>query len=99
MMSGGGYSALDDPKASGSVPVSPHPPNPRTAHPSLLAPHLLAPLQAATGPDPQAIKFADSNLQTFPPSDARGKISGAYRPPTDADGEIRSRPPLLLPAL
>ncbi|TVU07453.1 hypothetical protein EJB05_47511, partial [Eragrostis curvula] len=60
MMSGGGYSALDDPKASGSVP-------------------------AAAGPDPPAIRFTDSNLQTFPPSEARGKISGAYRPPTDAD--------------
>jgi hypothetical protein len=65
MMSGGGYSALDDPKASGSVP-------------------------AATGPDPPTIKFADSNLQIFPPSEAKGKISGAYRPPTDADGQIRS---------
>ena len=50
--------------------------------------------QAATGTDPPAIRFADSNLQTFPPSEARGKIAGAYRPPTDADGQI-SRP--LLP--
>lgn len=46
--------------------------------------------QAATGPDPPTIKFADSNLQIFPPSEAKGKISGAYRPPTDADGQIRS---------
>nr|CAB3477585.1 unnamed protein product [Digitaria exilis] len=66
MMSGGGYSSLDDPKASGSVP-------------------------AATGPDPPAIRFTDSNLQTFPPSDARGKISGAYRPPTDADDTFSSK--------
>ncbi|KAF0898598.1 hypothetical protein E2562_008182 [Oryza meyeriana var. granulata] len=66
MMSGGGYSALDDPKASGSVP-------------------------AATGPDPPTIKFADSNLQTFPPSEAKGKISGAYRPPTDADDTFSSK--------
>jgi hypothetical protein len=65
MMSGGGYSALDDPKASGSVP-------------------------AATGPDPPTIKFADSNLQIFPPSEAKGKISGAYRPPTDADDTFSS---------
>ncbi|OEL27695.1 Protein YIPF1-like protein [Dichanthelium oligosanthes] len=72
MMSGGGYSSLDDPKASGSVP-------------------------AATGPDPPAIRFTDSNLQTFPPSEARGKISGAYRPPTDADGQI-SRPRLPCPS-
>jgi len=66
MMSGGGYSSLDDPKASGSVP-------------------------AATGPDPPAIRFAESNLQTFPPPDARGKISGAYRPPTDADDTFSSK--------
>ncbi|TVU36539.1 hypothetical protein EJB05_18476 [Eragrostis curvula] len=66
MMSDGGYSALDDPKASGSVP-------------------------AAAGPDPPAIRFTDSNLQTFPPSEARGKISGAYRPPTDADVTFSSK--------
>ncbi|KAL3843965.1 hypothetical protein ACJIZ3_001368 [Penstemon smallii] len=32
-----------------------------------------------------AVKFTDSNLQTFPPSGAQGKISGASRPPRDAD--------------
>ncbi|KAI9084844.1 hypothetical protein K1719_033250 [Acacia pycnantha] len=32
-----------------------------------------------------AVKFADSDLQTFPPSEAQGKISGASRPPRDAD--------------
>lgn len=90
MMSGGGYSALDDPKASGSVPVSTH--QPLAHRPSLLAPHLSRLAQAATGPDPQTIKFTESNLQTFPPSEAKGKISGAYRPPTDSDGEIRSPP-------
>ncbi|WCJ43163.1 Integral membrane Yip1 family protein [Euphorbia peplus] len=38
-------------------------------------------------PDPGhvAVKFADSNLETFPPSTAQGKISGAARPPRDAD--------------
>ncbi|XP_066342818.1 uncharacterized protein [Miscanthus floridulus] len=66
MMSGGGYSALDDPKVSGSVPL-------------------------ATGTDPSAIRFANSNLQTFPPSEARGKIAGAYRPPTDADATFSSK--------
>ncbi|XP_066393251.1 uncharacterized protein [Miscanthus floridulus] len=66
MMSGGGYSTLDGPKASGSVP-------------------------AATGTDPSAIRFADSNLQTFPPFEARGKIAGAYRPPTDADDTFSSK--------
>ena len=52
---------------------------------------------AVAGPDPPAIRFAESNLQTFPPPDARGKISGAYRPPTDADGQI-SRPRLPCPS-
>ncbi|KAK4781827.1 hypothetical protein SAY86_015929 [Trapa natans] len=32
-----------------------------------------------------AIKFADSNLHTFPPSQTQGKISGGSRPPRDAD--------------
>ncbi|KAJ8751940.1 hypothetical protein K2173_000686 [Erythroxylum novogranatense] len=38
-------------------------------------------------PDPGhvTVHFADSNLQTFPPSSAQGKISGASRPPRDAD--------------
>lgn len=38
-------------------------------------------------PDPGhvTVQFADSNMQTFPPSDARGKISGSSRPPRDAD--------------
>ncbi|XP_047330546.1 protein YIPF1 homolog [Impatiens glandulifera] len=32
-----------------------------------------------------AVKFSDSNLQTFPPSTVQGKISGASGPPRDAD--------------
>ncbi|KAJ1417109.1 Yip1 domain [Sesbania bispinosa] len=38
-------------------------------------------------PDPPTIsvKFEDSNLQTFPPSEAQGKITGGSRPPRDAD--------------
>lgn len=32
-----------------------------------------------------AVKFADSNLQTFPPSGAQGKIFGGSQPPRDAD--------------
>ncbi|KAG8069156.1 hypothetical protein GUJ93_ZPchr0005g16342 [Zizania palustris] len=47
--------------------------------------------QAATGLDPPAIKITDSNLKTFPPSEAKGKISGAYRPPTDADDTFSSK--------
>ncbi|XP_074303213.1 uncharacterized protein LOC141637639 [Silene latifolia] len=31
------------------------------------------------------VKFAESNLQTFPPSETQGKISGGYKPPRDAD--------------
>lgn len=30
--------------------------------------------------------IADSNLQTFPPSETQGKISSVFRPPQDADG-------------
>lgn len=38
-------------------------------------------------PDPGqvTVKFSDSNLQTFPPSDTRGKISGVSGPPSDVD--------------
>ncbi|KAL5566097.1 hypothetical protein UlMin_029261 [Ulmus minor] len=38
-------------------------------------------------PDPGhvTVKFQDSNLQTFPPSEAQGKISASSRPPRDAD--------------
>ncbi|XP_057549855.1 uncharacterized protein LOC130828080 [Amaranthus tricolor] len=31
------------------------------------------------------VQFAESNLQTFPPSEASGKIAGGSRPPRDAD--------------
>ncbi|KAJ4744842.1 Protein YIPF [Rhynchospora pubera] len=66
MMSGGGYTSIDNQKVSGSVP-------------------------AATGPDPAAVRFTDSNLQTFPPSETQGKISAVFRPPQDADDTF-SRP-------
>ncbi|KAF8401664.1 hypothetical protein HHK36_012610 [Tetracentron sinense] len=33
----------------------------------------------------QVTVFSDSNLQTFPPSDAQGKIAGGYLPPRDTD--------------
>ncbi|CAJ1976144.1 unnamed protein product [Sphenostylis stenocarpa] len=38
-------------------------------------------------PDPPPFKFSDSNLQTFPPSGAQGKIGGSVgsRPPREAD--------------
>ncbi|KAG6426043.1 hypothetical protein SASPL_110257 [Salvia splendens] len=39
----------------------------------------------ADAPAHVAVKFADSSLQTFPPSGAQGKISGAAQPPRDAD--------------
>ncbi|KAK9292649.1 hypothetical protein L1049_020626 [Liquidambar formosana] len=41
----------------------------------------------AAVPDPGhvTVKFADSNLQSFPPADAKGKIAGGARPPRDAD--------------
>jgi hypothetical protein len=62
----------------------------------ILSPALAS--QAVTGQDPPAIRFNDSNLQTFPPSETRGKISGAYRPPNDADGQI-SAPLLHVPSV
>ncbi|KAH9552660.1 hypothetical protein CY35_09G078300 [Sphagnum magellanicum] len=31
------------------------------------------------------LPFQDSNLQTFPPSDNRGKVAGSFQPPRDAD--------------
>lgn len=38
-------------------------------------------------PDPGhvTVKFTDSTLQTFPPTEAQGKISSGSRPPRDAD--------------
>ncbi|CBI36763.3 hypothetical protein VitviT2T_021038 [Vitis vinifera] len=46
---------------------------------------------AVSDPGQVTVKFADSNLETFPPSEAQGKISGASRPPRDAD-ETFSKP-------
>ncbi|GAB4835834.1 hypothetical protein Ancab_000750 [Ancistrocladus abbreviatus] len=40
---------------------------------------------AVSDPGHATLKFADSNLQTFPPSQSQGKISGGSRPPRDAD--------------
>ncbi|OVA07926.1 Yip1 domain [Macleaya cordata] len=40
---------------------------------------------AVSDPGQVTVKFAESNLQTFPPSETQGKISGGYRPPRDAD--------------
>lgn len=39
-------------------------------------------------PKSQNLSSSESNLQTFPPSEAQGKISAVFRPPSDADGEI-----------
>nr|DAD33615.1 TPA_asm: hypothetical protein HUJ06_012466 [Nelumbo nucifera] len=41
---------------------------------------------AASDPAHVTVKFAESNLQTFPPSQAQGKITGGFQPPRDADG-------------
>ncbi|KAJ4749534.1 Protein YIPF [Rhynchospora pubera] len=46
---------------------------------------------AASGSDLPSVQFSASNLQTFPPSEAKGKISGGYQPPRDADDTF-SRP-------
>ncbi|KAJ6837377.1 protein YIPF1-like protein [Iris pallida] len=40
---------------------------------------------AASSSDHVSVKFAGSNLQTFPPLEAQGKISAVFRPPSDAD--------------
>ncbi|KAM5561280.1 hypothetical protein ABKV19_022066 [Rosa sericea] len=42
-------------------------------------------LQAVPDPGHLTVKFQDSHLQTFPPSEAQGKISSGARPPRDAD--------------
>ncbi|KAG6553678.1 hypothetical protein Mapa_004593 [Marchantia paleacea] len=39
---------------------------------------------AAAGPD-HRLQFQESSLQTFPPSDTRGKVTGTFQPPRDAD--------------
>ncbi|KAG8081276.1 hypothetical protein GUJ93_ZPchr0007g3422 [Zizania palustris] len=99
MMSGSGYSSL--PKAPGSVPVSPpaRPSAPVTTASPLLSILTLVSSprasQAATGPDPPAIKFTDSNIQTFCSTRPRARSPAPYHPPTDADGQIRS--PFLVP--
>lgn len=48
---------------------------------------------AVQNADHVAVKFTESNLQTFPPSETHGKISGAYRPPKDSDDTF-SKPAL-----
>ncbi|KAJ4822798.1 hypothetical protein Tsubulata_039474 [Turnera subulata] len=40
---------------------------------------------AVLDPGHVTVQFQDSNLQTFPPSSAQGKISGGSHPPRDAD--------------
>ncbi|XP_062084731.1 uncharacterized protein LOC133790907 [Humulus lupulus] len=40
---------------------------------------------AVTDPGHVTVKFQDSSLQTFPPSEAQGKITATSRPPRDAD--------------
>ncbi|XP_021281741.1 protein YIPF1 homolog [Herrania umbratica] len=46
---------------------------------------------AVSDPGHVTVKFADSSLQTFPPTGAQGKISGGAQPPRDADDTF-SRP-------
>ncbi|KMZ56484.1 Yip1-domain-containing protein [Zostera marina] len=40
---------------------------------------------AVSLPESSAVKFTDSKLQTFPPSESQGKIAGTVNPPSDAD--------------
>lgn len=40
---------------------------------------------AASGPDHVELRFPENNLQTFPPNQTQGKITGTFQPPTDAD--------------
>ncbi|KAF7805123.1 protein YIPF1-like protein [Senna tora] len=47
--------------------------------------HVSGSVPAVSDPGHVTVKFADSNLQTFPPSTEQGKISGGSRPPRDAD--------------
>ncbi|XP_061338051.1 uncharacterized protein LOC133284930 [Gastrolobium bilobum] len=42
-------------------------------------------VRAVPDPPPFTVNFTGSNLQTFPPSGAQGKITGASRPSHDAD--------------
>jgi hypothetical protein len=96
MVSDGGYSALDDPKAPGSIPVCNHT---FCLSPSSHATHRLTislschTTQAVTGTDPQTISFTDSNLQTFSSFEARGKIARTYRktvPPSSTTSPLAS---------
>ncbi|PKU84190.1 hypothetical protein MA16_Dca002702 [Dendrobium catenatum] len=66
MMTGGGYTTIDNQKVSGSVP-------------------------AVSGSDHVTVKFTESNLHSFPTSEAKGKITGVFKPPSDADDTF-SRP-------
>ncbi|XP_020677215.1 protein YIPF1 homolog [Dendrobium catenatum] len=66
MMTGGGYTTIDNQKVSGSVP-------------------------AVSGSDHVTVKFTESNLHSFPTSEGKGKITGVFKPPSDADDTF-SRP-------
>ncbi|KAG6490794.1 hypothetical protein ZIOFF_052107 [Zingiber officinale] len=93
MMSSGGYTSIGNDNSggniSGSVPVqyvfplqflSSYPPGSDSISFDLLCQAVVS------GPDHVALKFKESNLQTFPPtSDSQGKIP-VFRPPSDADG-------------
>jgi hypothetical protein len=67
MMSGGGYSALDDPKPSGSVPVSRHPP--RLALPPPLARHLPHSFSCPRTAGGDGARSADHQVHRLQPAD------------------------------
>ncbi|XP_020213591.1 protein YIPF1 homolog [Cajanus cajan] len=52
---------------------------------SIDAQQLQGSVPAVPDQGPATVNFADSNLQTFPPSGTQGKISAASGPPRDAD--------------
>ncbi|KAH7438033.1 hypothetical protein KP509_05G102000 [Ceratopteris richardii] len=47
--------------------------------------NVLGSVPAVTETEHVVLPFPDSNLQTFSPSETRGKLTGTYQPPTDAD--------------
>ncbi|KAJ8622675.1 hypothetical protein MRB53_031204 [Persea americana] len=48
---------------------------------------------AVSVPEQVSVKFSETVLQTFPPSEAQGKISSGYRPPRDADDSFSKPAP------
>lgn len=47
--------------------------------------HVSGSVPVAVEGDHMVLPFPESKLQTFPPSETQGKITGSFKPPTDAD--------------